>query len=357
LKSIHIDIIHPANVHYFKHAIANWRASGFDVIITCRNKEITYELLRLEGLGYIPMGENPKSVIGKFFFLLKCELKIFQLYLKKKPDIALSFAASYVAHMAALFGLPHISFDDTEHAKFNRSLYLPFTDLVLNPESYLLDLGKKQYKFKGHMELFYLNEKYFHPDKHIFSELGIEENSPFIFLRFVSWGALHDQGQMGFSDGYKINMVRKLSQDYKVFISSEGILPKELQPYQIKIKPNRVHHVLYFASLFIGEGATMASECAALGTPAIYVNSLDAGTLQQQAEVGLIINKRYQVGTLEKAYEILTDAQFKIRLMEKVNSLNQERYNLTDFLTWLVSEYPGSKQKLLSGQFDPKDYF
>jgi predicted glycosyltransferase len=357
LKSIHIDIIHPANVHYFKHAIANWKAMGFDVMITCRNKEITYELLGLEGLDYIPMGKNPKSVFGKFLFLLKCEWKIFKLYRTRKPEIVLSFAASYVAHMASLFNLPHLSFDDTEHAGLNRKLYLPFSEMVFNPESYLLDLGKKQFKFKGHMELFYLNEKYFHPDKQIFSELGIVENTPFIFLRFVSWGALHDHGQMGFSDAYKIELVKKLSLDYKVFISSEGQLPDELQLFHIKVKPNRIHHVLYYASLFIGEGATMASECAALGTPAIYVNSLDAGTLQKQAEDGLIFNKRFQEGTLEKAYEILNNPEFKTQLKEKAKSLSNERYNLTDFLTWIVAEYPQSKEKLLSGKFDPMDHF
>jgi predicted glycosyltransferase len=357
VKSIHIDIIHPANVHYFKHAISNWKEMGCELIITCRNKEITYELLDLEGLDYVPMGKNPKSVLGKFLFLFKCEWKIFKLYFKKRPDIALSFAASYVAHMSWIFGLPHISFDDTEHAGLNRKLYLPFTDLVLNPESYLLDLGPKQFKFKGHMELFYLNKKYFKPDAGIFSEMGIDENTSFIFLRFVSWGALHDQGQMGFSDRYKMDLVKKLSLDYRVFISSEGVLPPELQPFQIRIKPDRVHHVLYYASLFIGEGATMASECAALGTPSIYVNSLDAGTLQRQESDGLIINKRYQDGTLEKAYEILNDEQAKIRLKEKVKALDQERYNLTDFLTWLVTEYPESKKKLLLGEVDPKTKF
>lgn len=330
---------------------------GFEIIITCRNKEITYELLRLEGLDYVPMGKNPKSVLGKVLFLFYCEWKIFRLYLKKKPNLALSFGASYVSHMATVFGLPHISFDDTEHAKLNRKLYLPFTDLVLNPESFFLDLGKKQYKFKGHMELFYLNQKYFNPDIQIFSELGITENTPFIFMRFVSWGALHDQGQMGFSDEYKLSMVRELSKDYRVFISAEGTLPAELQPFHISIKPNRIHHVLFFASLFIGEGATMASECAALGTPAIYVNSLDLGYLQRQAEDGQIVNRRYQEGTLEKAYEILNDPEYKIRLRDKVKSLSRERYNLTDFLTWLVAEYPESKQKLLSGEIDPKAVF
>lgn len=357
MKFIHININHPANVHYFKHAIANWKAQGFEFIITCRNKEITYELLKLEGLNFIPMGRNPKSVLGKIFYLLVCEWKIFRLYSKKKPDISLSFATSYVAHMSTIFGLPHICFDDTEHAKLNRSLYLPFTDLVLNPESYLLDLGTKQYKFKGHMELFYLNEKYFRADKQIFSELGIPENMPYIFLRFVSWEALHDNGQGGFSDEYKISLVKKLSKDYKIFISAEGTLPPELKPFSIRIKPNRIHHVLYYASLVIGEGATMASECAAIGTPVIYVNSLDAGTLQRQADDGLIYSLRHQEKTLELAYKILNDPEFKNSLREKVRNLSEERYNLTDLLTWLITEYPKSKQKLLSGQIDPKSLF
>ena len=36
----------------------------------------------------------------------------------------------------------------------------------------------------------------------------------------------------------------------------------------------------------------MASECAVIGTPAIYVNSLNAGTLQDQEKYGLIFNLR-----------------------------------------------------------------
>lgn len=350
MKTILLDIIHPANVHYFKHAIRNWKEMGHRIVITCRNKEITYELLKLEGLDYIPMGKNPASTFGKFLFLLQCEWKTFWVFQKYKPDISVSFAASYVAHVSWLFGKPHLSFDDTEHAAFNRKLYLPFTEMVLNPESYLLALGKKQVKFRGHMELFYLNQKYFQPDDSIYSEMGIPVDSPFILMRFVSWGALHDKGQMGFSDAYKLEMVKKLAMMAPIFISAEGTLPDELKPFQIKFKPHRIHHALYYASVLITEGATMASECAALGTPCIYVNSLDAGTLQAQAADGLIFNWRYQEGVIEKALEILGDPRFKSNLRKRVSDLNQTRYNLTDWLTWLVAEYPKSKQLLRQGE-------
>ena len=323
---------------------------GHRIVITCRNKEITYDLLKLEGLDYIPMGKNPPSTFGKLLFLLQCEWKTFWIFLNNKPDIVVSFAASYMAHVSWLFRKPHLSFDDTEHAAFNRRLYLPFTDLVFNPESYLLDLGRKQFKFKGHMELFYLNQKYFRPDASIYAELEIPVNAPFILMRFVSWGALHDKGQMGLTDDYKLEMVKQLCKNAPVFITAEGVLPDELKPFQIKFEPHRIHHALYYASIMITEGATMASECAALGTPCIYVNSLDAGTLQAQAADGLIFNRRYQEGVIEKALEILRDPDFKSNLRKRVSDLNQTRYNLTDWLTWLVDEYPRSKQVLLNGE-------
>ncbi len=81
-------------------------------------------------------------------------------------------------------------------------------------------------------------------------------------LRFVSWSAFHDVGQAGFSDDEKIYLVTELSKHIKVFISSENELPDRLLQYKINIPPERMHDALAYATLFIGEGATMTSECA-----------------------------------------------------------------------------------------------
>ena len=59
----------------------------------------------------------------------------------------------------------------------------------------------------------------------------------------------------------------------------EGEIPKQLDKYKLPIDPTD-SCILYYAELFIGEGATMASECAVLGTPSIYVNSLSAEALK-----------------------------------------------------------------------------
>lgn len=350
-RTILFDIIHPANVHYFKNIINNLKSLNITVIITARSKEITYELLRLEDIPYIPMGKNPKSSVGKILFLLWCEIKMFFIFLRYRPDICLSFGASYVAHNCFLFRKVHIALDDTEHASLNRKLYLPFTDLVLTPKSYQVNLGKKHIRFPGHMELFYLNRKYFKPDKSIYDLLNIDFSEKFVFFRFVSWSALHDTGQSGLSKKFKIDLVNELSKNFKIFISSEGLLPKEIEKFKINVPPHLIHHVLYFADLFIGEGATMASECAALGTPAIYVNTLNAGTLEEQANLGLIYSFRNESGVVEKIKELISKRNHKSEINAILTKLDKERIDLPEFLTWLILNYPESKKIVQTEQF------
>ena len=60
----------------------------------------------------------------------------------------------------------------------------------------------------------------------------------------------------------------------KVFITSEVTLPDHLKKYQITIPLEKLHDLLYFATLYFGEGSTTAAEAAMMGTPAVYVSSL-----------------------------------------------------------------------------------
>lgn len=347
-KTILFDIIHPANVHYFKNTIKLLSESGNKILVTARSKEVTYTLLDAEKIPFIKMGKNPSGTFGKILFLLWCELKTFFVFLRYRPKIALSFGASYMAHNSFIFGIPHIALDDTEHASLNRKLYLPFTKLVLTPDSYFLDLGKKQVRFPGHMELFYLAKKYFKPDESIYRTIGINKNQRFIFFRFVSWSAHHDKGQSGLSNDFKVSLVNKLKKTHKIFISSEGDMPKELEKYRINVSPHLIHHILYFSDIFIGEGATMASECAALGTPAIYINSLDAGTLEAQSKLGLIHSFRSEKGVMETVDSILNNPKNRDELNIKLSKLEKNRIDLPEFLYWLIENYPDSKKIVMN---------
>ena len=149
----------------------------------------------------------------------------------------------------------HISINDTEHAKMHHLLTDPFSRLILTPSCYNKNLGKKQLKFNSYMELSYLHQNHFIPDESILDDLGVNKNDKYTIVRFVSWNAVHDHGHHGISNSNKIKIIKNLSKYSKVFISSEGDLPKELIDFQIKIKPEKMHDALAFASLFYGESA------------------------------------------------------------------------------------------------------
>ncbi len=45
----------------------------------------------------------------------------------------------------------------------------------------------------------------------------------------------------------------------------------------MSIPPHRIHHLMAFADLYVGESATMAAESAILGTHAVFVSSSRRG--------------------------------------------------------------------------------
>jgi uncharacterized protein len=267
--------------------------------------------------------------------------KMLKTALSFKPDIYLSHGSFYSAHVAWLLRKPNITLEDTGNMEQVR-LYLPFISVVLTSDVFHRNLGKKQIRYHGCHELAYLHPKRFSRINDIRETMGIGDKEKFFLLRFISWNATHDKGQTGFSIRDKKELIEKLASFGKVFISSEKKLPDELVKYQINIPPEAMHHVLAEADLFIGEGATMASECAMLGTPAIYVNSMEAGTIDDQEKNGLLFHFRDFAGVLDKAAEILNNPYSKKESKEKRDKFLKDKIDVTAFLIWFVENYPES---------------
>ena len=333
-----IDIGHPAHVHYFRNLISKLDTSKYSVLIVARDKEVTHQLLRKYDIDYISRGSGKNSIIGKLFYLIFANIKIGIIAVTFKPDIFLSFSSPYAAQISWLFRKPHIAFTDTEHATLGNLMFVPFSTVVCTPYCFQKDYGKKHIKFRGFLEQSYLDKKYFIPDETILKEIGVKNNERFIILRFVSWNASHDIGQGGLDDITKIALVDKLAKYAKIFISSEGKLPAILQPHKLSISPDKLHDVLYYAELYVGEGATMASECAMLGTPAIYVNSLSAGTIEEQSKAGLIYSFRDSKGVLPCALELLKNPNMKEDHAKKYKEMLSDNIDVTEFMVRTVDK-------------------
>lgn len=337
-----IDIGHPAHVHYFRNFIKIMEKKGHVFCIIARNKECTFDLLRNYQIEFYSRGRGADSLVGKLFYMFIADILLFRRAIIFKPDLFLSFTTPYPGHVAKLMQKPHIGFSDTEHAKLGRLVSLPFTTNILTPKYYLSDLGPKQIRFSGFMELCSLHPNYFKPTENVVELLGLQQSQKYAIVRFVSWNASHDVGHHGLNTQTKISIVKLISGQMKVFISAEKKLPDELKKYQINIPAERMHDILNYASLFVGEGATMTSECAMLGTPAIYVNSLDAGTLQDQAKIGLIFSFRNSIGVIDKVRELLKTTSLKEDFRHRRNQLISENIDVTAFMVWFVENYPKS---------------
>ena len=338
-----IDIGHPAHVHYFKNLIQIMKKRGHKFCVVSRDKEVTHSLLESYGIDYISRGKGAKSLLGKFLYLFKANYIIYKIAKKFKPDIFLSFASPYAAHVSYILRKEHIAYTDTEHAKLGNIAFSKFTNTIVTPDCLPIDFGHNHIKFNGYMELSYLHPNYFKPDKSILEDLKINASDNYILIRFVSWDASHDFGKNGLSYHSKIKLVKKLSKNYKVFISSEGELPKELEKHKVKIPHHKMHDFLNFCSLFIGEGATMASECVMLGVPAIYINTIECSTCTEQEErYNLLYNYRVFDGVIEKAFDLLK-IKNKAIFQQRSKTMIKEKIDVTMFMVYLLENFPKSR--------------
>jgi len=341
-----IDIGHPAHVHYFKNAAKILLRNGHNVFFTTHKKELEPYLLEKNKFRFYIIGKHFRKLIGKIFGLVIKDIRLFFICLKEKPDIYLSAGSIIASHVAFVLKKPHICFEDT----FNNEqviLYKYFTKVILTEDYDHPNLGERNIKYSGYQELGYLHPLFFTPDIDIFKRLDIKPDQPFSLIRFVGWDATHDIFHKGISLTNKIRLVETLSKLNKVFISSEKTLSPELEKYSLKIPPEDIHHVIYYANLVFGESATMATEAAILGTPSIYLdNTGRLYTDDINKKYGLVFNYSEsledQNSAIIKAIEIITKFGDKNYWREKQKKLLKDKINVTQFLVWFIENYPKS---------------
>jgi len=340
-----IDIGHPAHVHIFKNIATELSKRKCEILFTTRDKENELYLLEKYGFKYISFGENRKSTLGKILGLFYFNIRMLIVALKFKPKIFLSHGSMYAAQIAWLLRRAHISLEDSGNEEQIR-LYAPFTKAIVTPDFLPNNLGQKQIRYKSNHELAYLHPNYFKSDNDIITYLNIQEDQPYAILRFVSWLATHDSGQKGLTSKNKEELINYLtSKNIRVFISTERHkLPEKLKKYSIKIPPDKMHDALAKATLYIGEGATMASEAGVLGTPSLYVSTIERCYNIDQEKYGLVFNFTDFNGVLKKVEEILSLDNASIEFQKRRKKFLNDKIDFTSFFIWFVENWPKSFQ-------------
>jgi len=267
-----IDILHPKHVHFFRPLIKRWQNRGHEVKIVTRDKDITHELLNLFSIPYVCLSKQ-KTGIGLAQELLKRWFKFTIMLRDFRPDIVLSISGITTSLPSRLLGIPNIALTDTETAELSNRIAFPFADRVLTPEWFTRDFGRRHYRYRSFHEWSYLHPDEFIPDRELVKGEGIDPDQPYAVVRFVRWDAVHDQGEKGFSAEDAIRLIEQLSSRMKVVLTTETPPPEAIRKFAVAIRIDRMHHVMAFAKLVVGESPSMCAEAALMGVPSVLASS------------------------------------------------------------------------------------
>ena len=347
--NILIDIGHPGHIHLLKNLYFQLSKKGHKIFVTVKNIKIQKELLEKYNIPYIVLGNKKDSLIGKAFSQISYNLKVLRLV--KKHNIEFGIGTSMtLAHVSKLSKMKSILLDDDDDNA--QELFVkyahPFCDALLTPLA--LKENRKSSKsifYDSYHELAYLHPKYFKPNSQVLEELGVDKKETFFIMRFNVFKAHHDVGINGLSLEQKLQLVNVLKPYGKIFITTERDIEPELKEYQLAVSPEKIHSLMYYMTMFLGDSQTMTSEASVLGVPALKFNSF-AGKLSIPNELEDRYGLCYAYGPdsfeeyISKVKDILAKENIKDIWKRKKEVLLNEKINTTDFLVWFVENYPQS---------------
>ena len=337
-----IDIGHPGHVHFFKHAVWELQKRGHEVIFAAREKDVTLQLLEHYGFESYTLTAIGNGRLGLYREFIQREIGLTKLIKQYKPDVVTGIGGEFVTPVARLFGIPSIVFTDSEPVPIDNLLTYPIATAICTPSCFEKNLGKKQIRYNGYHELAYLSPDYFAPDPNVLKEIGVTDE-PFSILRFVAWKASHDIGQKGLSIERKRDIIQTLKRYGRVFITSETKLPEEFEAFRLNLPAHRVHDLMYYAQLFMGDGATMATEAAILGTPAVRSSSmaLNMGNFVELMNRYQLVYSYYDPEeALAKAINILELPNSKQIWQFKRDKMLTEKIDVTQFVIDNLTKAP-----------------
>lgn len=344
-----LDIGHPAHVHLLKNVANELSIRGHKVFFSVRDVPIAKRLMEIYGMTpYVDLGRKKDTLFGKAQNVISQDWQLLRFVKKNKIDFGLS-SGIVLPQVSKFSRMSTFTFDDDDDyveplvVKYGH----PFSDVTLTPDSITRKTGNAIY-YAGTHELAYLHPNHFSPDPRILEKAGIERGDRFFIMRFVAFKGHHDINQCGLSIEQKKRLIQIMEPYGKVIITSERKIEPEFEKYRLPVPPEKIHSLMAYASMFVGDSQTMTSESAILGVPALKCNTF-AGRLSVPNELeqkyGLCFS--YQPSEFD---ELCNHVQ---SLLESLDSTAREwsqkrdayladKIDVTAFFTWFIENYPES---------------
>lgn len=340
---------HPAHYHLCKNTIAQLKVDGNDVFILARQKDVLLDLLKNDQYETVPLNKG-RNLIEKL----------------KYRGPSLNYAVEYAKQIRPDFVTGTGNFN-----RVSRQLKIPswllveddattnamiFLDNLLSNRKYtgILSpavcnnsiLEKKSIKYHSYHELAYLHPNNFTPDSTVVDKY-FPSIKPYFILRFAQLNAYHDLGVSGINTEIAQHLIDLLKPHGSVYITSERPLEPQFEQYRIKIDPLDMHHVMAFASIYIGDSQTMAAESGVLGVPFIRINGF-VGKIGYLRELEDVYHLGYGIKPKEtdRLYKVVSDLlqmpNRKDVFQHRRQRMLSKKIDYAKFLTWFIENYPGS---------------
>ena len=372
-KKISVFLGHPAHFHLYKYVVDGLIKKQYNVSYLIKRKDILEDLVKQTGVPYTIVRDRERatsSKLGLITSMLKLDFNVFKSLLIFRPKL---LTGTYCPIFSKLTFIPFISCneDDANVVPNFAILSYPPANTILTP--IVCNNGKwndKSTKYPSYHELAYLHPNHFTANREIVENYGIDTTKPYFIMRFASLKAHHDGGIQGINTEIAQRLIDILSPHGQIYITSERELEPQFEPYRIRINPLDMHHVMAFASLYLGDSQTMAAEAGVLGTPFVRFNDF-VGRIGYLQELEDIYQLGYGVhasplaedspicradGSVQPSgKEALYDAVKQIMAMPteerhdvfaaRREKMLSEKIDYAKFLTWFIENYPTSQQQ------------
>jgi predicted glycosyltransferase len=329
MKKVLIDIYHLPQFNFFKNAILTFDPEEVDIYCVNRGKLLNVIQHELPDYNITCIGDY-KHNKGMYSMIFKIIIpRIFRLYKEiNSSKYKFILTANYQANfIGKLKGIPNVAFNDDP-----RKFVFPFLKFSAD-EVYLPPFGS-HYKgvkfFNALKEWSYLSPKYFSPDISALKEYGLESKN-YIFIREVSTKTSNYLDQ---DKDIILSVADRFPKDWQVVLSLENKESTTLYPKNwiiLKEPVTNIHSLMYYSTVVVSSGDSMAREGAMLGVPSIYagIRDMPANEILIKKDMLLKLNP-------EEIVPVISDIIQGERVFDEQDEFRKKLFNEWDDITRLI---------------------
>ncbi len=377
--NILIQLSHPAHFHFYKNVAQTLIQDGHKVFVLIKTKDILEDLCKEAQLPYYNVNAHAHrgSKMGVLWDMIMRDLRIARFCIKHHIQL-ITGSTPEVAHVGWLLRIPSINTgeDDAAIVPLFGKIAGPFMKCLLSPMS--CNNGKQEsiaVHYPGFQKLAYLHPKRFTPNAEVLKQYHIDPKKPYFLIRFAKLNAHHDTGVQGISTEVAQHIIDLLSPHGQIYITSERELEPQFEQYRLHINPLDIHHVMAYATLYIGDSQSMAVEAAMLGVPSLrfndFVGKKKIGVMEElehvygltygisshepeklyskiQELLGLIGGKAggfdgAHLGGVRGSFDGVMG--LKSEFQARRQRMLADKIDVTAFFTWFIEHYPASAKE------------